>query len=375
MAALILLLVLSLVISIPHFPLVSTTEDSWATKESMQVARGRLGVAVVNGKIYAIGGDTLNLSGFRNADFERGSPVSTNEEYDPATDTWTFKEPMPTPRSHFGIAVYQNRIYCIGGYTEDGITGLNEVYDPETDTWETKTAMPTARNLPHTNFVNDKIYAIGGRFATFNYSRVNEVYDPVRDSWITKTAMPQVSLGFASSAVVDNRIYVMGGWSGVEGTNANLTQIYDTKTDSWSFGAPQPSGVIQAGVGVTTGMNAPKQIYFFVDSLTQVYNPANDSWAHGTGMSTARGYAGVAVINDIFYVIGGMLAPYVGSYPFDSINTKSTGSNEQYTPIGYIPEFPSWTPMLLILIMLAVAVAIYKRKLPKTGNTTIILEP
>ena len=24
--------------------------------------------------------------------------VGTNEEYDPATDTWTFKKSMPTPR-------------------------------------------------------------------------------------------------------------------------------------------------------------------------------------------------------------------------------------------------------------------------------------
>jgi len=38
-----------------------------------------------------------------------------------------------------------------------------------------------------------------------------------------------------------------------------------------------------------------------------------------------------------------------------------------------IPEFPSWTPTLLILIVLAVAVAIYKRKLPKTDNSAIIL--
>jgi len=28
-----------------------------------------------------------------------------------------------------------------------------------------------------------------------------------------------------------------------------------------------------------------------------------------------------------------------------------------------IPEFPTWTPMLLMLIMLAVALALYKRKL------------
>jgi len=55
------------------------------------------------------------------------------------------------------------------------------------------------------------------------------------------------------------------------------------------------------------------------------------------------------------------------------------GNNQDNYPlmnpvdISVIPEFPSWTPILLILTVLAVAVAIYKRKLSKTGNTTIIL--
>ncbi|MHC3129864.1 MAG: hypothetical protein IBV52_07290, partial [Candidatus Bathyarchaeota archaeon] len=46
----------------------------------------------------------------------------------------------------------------------------------------------------------------------------------------------------------------------------------------------------------------------------------------------------------------------------------TTAANEQYTPAGYIPEFPSWTLTFLVLIVLAVAVAIYKRKLPRKPN-------
>ena len=104
-------------------------EDSWTTKAPMHEARIGLGAAAVNGKIYAIGGNT-------------GHSISAiNEEYDPATDTWTYKTPMPTPRLFFGIAVYQNKIYCIGG-TPSGSsydpigwsTGVNEVYNPATDT-------------------------------------------------------------------------------------------------------------------------------------------------------------------------------------------------------------------------------------------------
>ncbi len=45
------------------------------------------------------------------------------------------------------------------------------------------------------------------------------------------------------------------------------------------------------------------------------------------------------------------------------------GDNQDNYPLVetvQIPEFPSWTPMLLTLIMFAVAVAHYKRRLPKT---------
>jgi N-acetylneuraminic acid mutarotase len=83
-------------------PAYAQSADSWISKAPMQQGRN-CKVAVVNQKIYAIGG---NIGGF----------LDTNEEYDPATNIWTFKAPMPTPRSHFGIAAYQNKIYCIGGY-------------------------------------------------------------------------------------------------------------------------------------------------------------------------------------------------------------------------------------------------------------------
>lgn len=103
-AALILLLILcSLMIDLPIIETVRAAEDSWIPLEPMPTIRRNLGVAVVNGKIYAIGGKQDNWG------------LSTNEEYDPATKTWTTKTPMPTPRSDFGIAVVQNKIYCIGG--------------------------------------------------------------------------------------------------------------------------------------------------------------------------------------------------------------------------------------------------------------------
>lgn len=93
-------------------PPVEIPGGSWNQKQSMNSARGGLGVAAVNSKIYAIGGCNENgryslrpISGF----------LGTNEEYDPAIDTWTIKASMPTPRSNFAIAACKDKIYCIGG--------------------------------------------------------------------------------------------------------------------------------------------------------------------------------------------------------------------------------------------------------------------
>ena len=170
----------------------------------MLTARGEFGVAVVNGKIFAIGG--LNGDGF---------PLSITEEYNPQTNQWTSKAPMPTPRSGFAIAVYLGKIYVIGGSVGNGFVGNNEVYNPVSDTWEPKTSMPTPRADLCANIVNDKIYLIGGKKYSsaspfFNETNLNEVYDPANDSWTTKTPIPTPISGYAS-AVADGEIYIMGG--------------------------------------------------------------------------------------------------------------------------------------------------------------------
>jgi len=293
----------------------------------MPTRRVHLGAAVVEGKIYAIGG---------------GSVV--NEMYDPTTDTWTTKTPMPTPRKSFGIAVYENKVYCIGG---SGGGGANEVYDPATDTWENKTSMPTRRYGIGANVVEGKIYVIGGKNASGWIDGVNEVYDPATDRWTTKTPIP-TRVSFYASAVVDNKIYVIGGYNG--SVYVDLTQIYDPETDTWSNGAPIPFPAVGVGAGATTGVWAPKRIYvigatqpYGISSTdwegnvlevlinnvqNQIYDPERDEWSTGAALPIARILFGVAVVDDILYAIGGTNSMMFSSY-------ITFGDNQQYTPYGY----------------------------------------
>ena len=67
----------------PALSSADVAEDTWVQKAPMHEARVGLGVVEMDGKIYAIGGAISNAFA--------SDLVGTNEEYDPATDTWTYK--------------------------------------------------------------------------------------------------------------------------------------------------------------------------------------------------------------------------------------------------------------------------------------------
>ena len=106
----------------------------------MRTRECQLSVAAValDGKIHAIGG---TVSGRRN--------TPAHEVYDPASDTWTARAALPTPRDHLAAAVVDGRIYVIGGRIDGSYARnlpANEEYDVATDSWHSRARMPTARS-------------------------------------------------------------------------------------------------------------------------------------------------------------------------------------------------------------------------------------
>jgi hypothetical protein len=138
----------------------------------------------------------------------------------------------------------------------------------------------------------------------------------------------------------------------------DFNQIYDIETDSWSLGNPVPVSN-GANAVATSGLLAPKRIYVIGGGLNQVYDPANDSWVNATPMPSANRLenfddVNLAVLNDQIYAMGGVFAE----------NESRYSTNYQYTPLGYIPEFPSWTPLLIMLVAVVVTF-VYRQKVNK----------
>lgn len=308
--------------------------DSWAIKAPMPMQIHTPKAAELNGKIYVVG--SRHWGDMNNSLFE----------YDPLTDKWTVRKPMPCSTSYFAVAACNGKIYVIGGglnpQETDAISN-NEVYDPATDSWETRASMPTRRYGMDANVVEGKIYVIGGNNAAGGVDGVNEVYDPLTDTWETKARIP-IRVSFYASAVVDNKIYVIGGFNGF--VYGDLNQIYDPEADTWSNGAHIPiSPLVGPRAGATTGVWAPKRIFIIGTSppygLTdqggnvivvnnvpnQIYDPEQDAWSIGATLPIPKISFGVAVVDDIFYAIGGhnSLILYM----------QSLTNNQQYTPNEY----------------------------------------
>jgi N-acetylneuraminic acid mutarotase len=222
--------------------------DLWTTKAAMPNARLYPACAVVNGKIYAMGGDLHGLPGLQN-------PLSIVHEYDPATDTWTRKADMPTARWGLSAAVVDEKIYVLGGYTVFGGAALTvlEIYDPATDTWETKAAMPTPRGWFTTSVVDGKIFAIGAAQPPSGpWLATVDMYDPLTDTWSPKANMPTARGAMASSAV-DGLIYAVGGRSGSPLMTLSIVEEFDPVTDTWTERTSLPSPRFHLGTSELNG--------------------------------------------------------------------------------------------------------------------------
>lgn len=215
--------------------------NQWKRRADVRIGRSDLASALVNGKIYAIGGS-----------IQAGWKRKHVEELDPATDTWKNRADMLAPRSDFSASVVAGKIYVVGGADD----GSAEAYHPIADTWEKKAPMPKPRWWFATSIVDGKIYAIGGvRWNPHRYLDTVEVYDPDTDAWEKRADMPTARCCL-SAHTVNGIIYAIGGSSRRE---MQTVEAYNPATDTWEQmpDMPEPRGGTSAVVG--------EQIYVFSD--------------------------------------------------------------------------------------------------------------
>jgi N-acetylneuraminic acid mutarotase len=275
----------------------------WQTLAPMPTARQELATAVLNGKIYAIGGYDSS-----------GTPTNIVEVYDPTTNTWTSAHPIPRALHHNSAAVAAGKLYSFGGPSTETF-----VYDELNDSWSAVASMLFFHALtPAVGVFNDKIYVAGGANGGVGNSMQNqvEVYDPVANTWSALHPM-RFGRNHCGGAFIDGKFYVVGGRRRVLALDAN--EVYDPQTNTWTPQAALPTP--RAGIAVAA-VNG--ELFVFggetfdpnggggeVHGEVEAFNPATNTWRSLSPMPTPRHGIWASVIgNQIFLPGGGIVSGF-----------------------------------------------------------------
>ena len=121
---------------------------------ALQTPRSELGLSLLDGFIYAIGG------------WEGSARLSTVERYDMETNSWSFVEPMKLAVTSPAVVAHNGSIFvCGGAILEDG-DGIDVVqrYDTSTGVWKELAKMLIPRSGSAACFLGGYIYVIGDKF-------------------------------------------------------------------------------------------------------------------------------------------------------------------------------------------------------------------
>jgi len=289
----------------------------WQEEVPMSIARGRLAVVAVNGRVYAIGGEIP------------GDVTGVVEAYDPIQQIWALKASKPVPVANVSGAVLGGQVYVPGGLTfSEPVTDVMEVYNPSADRWQRASPLPVPRAAYALAVYGEKLYLFGGTDGQQDVATVL-VYDPATDGWQTDPSMPSAR-AFAGAATLEGRIYVVGGYSGER--ELDVCEVYDPATGDWQSCAPMLEG--RGGLGVVA---VGRQLWAIGGgwenylAYNQWYDPGKDIWFRfETPMAGRWRNAGVAEINGKVYVIGGW------SDGFLNVNLAYQAMYKAFLPVGQL---------------------------------------
>ena len=280
--------------------------DGWSMGAAMPLPRSEHAIALFDGKIWVLGG------------YPPGRlPSNLVQIYDPAAGRWSLGPPLPQAIHHTHVAAAGGRIYVLGGEIEGASTGKPEkfvsdvwMHDPAVGGWVARSPMPTARGGGGKAVIDGKIYVAGGRPPG---GHAFEVYDPATDTWEKLPDMPTQRNHLAMVAI-DGKIYVAGGRTGpgAMAQRVDAVEIYDPRTRRWTKGAPLPAprgGVTGAAVAgcmfVFGGEGEPTHVLGLTPT-TYGYDPRADRWTRLPDLPIAvHGLKGSAVIDGRIFLPGG----------------------------------------------------------------------
>jgi N-acetylneuraminic acid mutarotase len=285
---------------------VTDWQGTWMEKSPMPGGpRSDFPAVVVNDKVYVFGGAApvgMMVPGIYG--------MRQTEEYDPATDRWRERAPMPRGLHHIEGVALDGKIYTVGGFTARAHASPDDAvfeYNPATDSWRTLPPLKSKRGAVAIAAADGKIHAIGGREGDIRLTTDHDVYDPTTGKW-SEAAPLSRARDHLVARTVDGRIHVIGGRFSIGDEDmTNMHEIYDFKTNSWSAGPPLPTarggvtGAFYDGMIFVMGGEDGKRTY----DENEAYDVKANRWVRLKPLPQPMHAFAAAAVGRNLYIIGG----------------------------------------------------------------------
>jgi N-acetylneuraminic acid mutarotase len=300
----------------PSYAQGTLAKGTWTRLAPMLHPQNEAVVAVIGHRIYVMGGFAPGVEG----------PIDRVQIYDVDKNQWSDGTPLPDPVHHHGAAVVGGKIYVVGGFHQpfpkrDPID-LAWVFDPATNHWDRRAPMPSKRGAMVVGAIGSLIYAAGGerlrtpgtpvpQGAPAPYEPITDftVYDTLADRWSTLPAM-KVARDHAYVGVINDRFYVVGGRDRPKYDIATVEE-FDPRADAWRERAPMPTGrsgghaTVRGGELYVFGGEGDPTTPTGLFNQVEAFNPATNSWTRYEPMPLPRHSLVTATIDNRIILPGG----------------------------------------------------------------------
>lgn len=235
--------------SVQYAP-ISASDGSigtWAAGGNLPADRAWGSLEVAGGALYYIGGQDDTATNEQSTVYYTSSITSGNPTWNGSAAT----NGLPAARTKFGSAVWNDRLYVVGGLDGSAAVSSTVYASPQQDTggdiataWTTSTAFNVARTGQAVTAYANNLYLIGGYDGTnylsdTQYTQINT--DGTVDSWTYGTNLPG-PLRDSKAVSSNGYLYLVGGRSAASTCNPK-TVVTPISANTTIASGNNPSGV------------------------------------------------------------------------------------------------------------------------------------
>lgn len=278
----------------------AASQGRWTARAQLPLPRSEMAWAVeMAGKMHLVGGYA-----------EQRVDRPYHQVYDAASDRWSDEAPLPRGANHVGVAVLDNRLYAIGGHLDQNRKPDDLCFVYDGTRWTGIAPLPNRCGAVACVALGGRLHAVGGAIGDTSPAKKSVdwhlAYDPKADRWEKLAPMP-TGRDHTGTLTVGNFIHVVGGRVDSFHTNSNLHHIYDPQKDAWAPRRPLPTArsghgaVLYRGRIFVMGGEGTDRVF----GQNEAYDPATDTWEAFAPMATPRHGMGAVTLGDAVYIAGG----------------------------------------------------------------------